>query len=468
VANLLPACVEAFYSGVPLVLLTADRPPELRGKGANQTIRQEGLFGSFVRFAADLPCPGGTADFGELFSMLRQAVEAATGKHPGPVHLNVPFREPLLAGSNSAVDVPAFDVQRVAAEGIPAGFDLEFFFCGRGVVLIGRLPAAEQESARLCVELGERLGWPVIADALSGAKGLPGVVRHADWILQAGGAPAPERILHFGGAFVSKRLGEWQSACRGKDCLQVRLVPEVLDPFDQNPVCVISGIEDFFAGLGKIPTGRFGNAEAWRKADAATGKVLDDMLGDRMTEPGIARVLAECGGKVFLGNSMPVRDFDACAVSDCRTFGNRGASGIDGNIATMAGIAMAGRQPLTGVLGDLAALHDLNSLPLLRGLPVALVVVNNDGGGIFRFLPLDVADAERERLWETPHGFGFAQAASQFGLRHVQAGTSGQLRRELESGVRPVLIECRTDRGENHRLHAQIAGAVGRLGFTWD
>jgi 2-succinyl-5-enolpyruvyl-6-hydroxy-3-cyclohexene-1-carboxylate synthase len=105
---------------------------------------------------------------------------------------------------------------------------------------------------------------------------------------------------------------------------------------------------------------------------------------------------------------------------------------------------------------------------LLRGLPVALVVVNNDGGGIFRFLPLDVADAERERLWETPHGFGFAQAASQFGLRHVQAGTSGQLRRELESGVRPVLIECRTDRGENHRLHAQIAGAVGRLGFTWD
>jgi 2-succinyl-5-enolpyruvyl-6-hydroxy-3-cyclohexene-1-carboxylate synthase len=186
-----------------------------------------------------------------------------------------------------------------------------------------------------------------------------------------------------------------------------------------------------------------------------------------VSEPGIARVFSKIDGDLFLGNSMPVRDYDSCGFGGGRVFGNRGASGIDGNIATIAGVAMAGGRGLTAVLGDLAALHDLNSLPLLRGLPVALVVVNNDGGGIFRFLPLNVGAEERERLWETPHGFDFRQAAGQFGIRYAAVGTRAELEAELRGGKLPVLIECRTERGVNHDLHRRIAEEVRRLGIRW-
>lgn len=469
VANLLPACVEAFYSGIPLVLLTADRPPELRDKGANQTIRQVGLFGNFVGYSADLPCPGVEADFGKLFGVLREAMECATGENPGPVHLNVPFREPLLGGEEGVVELPEFGGGAPRGFSLPQDFDFGRFFSGRGVVLIGRLGAGEQAEAWRCVELAKRLGWAVVADALSGAKGLEGVVRHADWILQGGGVPNPERVLHFGGAFVSKRLGEWQAVCRGKDCVQVRLVPEKLDPWYQSPVLVRGGIAEFCGAVeGFLPKGG-GVDSSWTQADEALGALLERMLDGEgpVSEPGIARVVSKIDGDLFLGNSMPVRDYDSCGFGVGGIFGNRGASGIDGNIATIAGVAMAGGRRLTAVLGDLAALHDLNSLPLLRGLPVALVVVNNDGGGIFRFLPLNVGAEERERLWETPHGFDFRQAAGQFGIRYAAVGTRAELEAELRGGKLPVLIECRTERAANHDLHRRIAEEVRQLGIRW-
>jgi len=428
VANLLPACVEAFHSNVPLIFLTADRPPELRGTGANQTIHQPGLFGGFVRYAVDLPCAQDEGALSRLSDVISEVVAIAMAPQPGPVHLNVPIREPLLESGVAAVD-EKIEFSRVANSfpfDWPSDFDFQRFASGRGVVVIGRLPVGEQDQVDAILDLAKNLGWPVLADAVSGARLRPGIIRHADWILQRHDVPPPERVLHFGGALVSKRIGKWLSACRGADCLQVRMFPERLDPWEQHPVFIRAGIQPFCESLESIAMPMDANTwiESWRRADGVVGATIEAELStdDAVTEPAILRALADVAAEtkwpVFLGNSMPIRDFDSCAAAVSKAvvpiFANRGASGIDGNIATVAGLALGCVSPLLAVMGDLAALHDLNSLPLLQGLPVTLVIINNGGGGIFRFLPIDV----EERLLETPHAWEFRGAAQQFGMEY--------------------------------------------------
>ena len=478
VANLLPACVEAFHSNVPLIFLTADRPPELRGTGANQTIHQPGLFGGFVRYAVDLPCAQDAGAMSRLSDVLSEVVAIAMGPQPGPVHTNVPIREPLLEGGVAAVD-EKIEFSRVANAfpfDWPSDFDFQRFASGRGVVVIGRLPVGEQERVGAILDLAKKLGWPVIADAASGARLRPGIIRHADWILQSHDVPTPERVLHFGSALVSKRIGKWLSACCGVDCLQVRMFPERLDPWDQHPVFIRAGIQQFCESVKTfaLPTAAENWIESWHRADVAVAATIAAELpaDDAISEPTILRALADVAAEtnwpVFLGNSMPIRDFDSCvaAVSNdvVNVFANRGASGIDGNIATVAGLALGCASPLLAVMGDLAALHDLNSLPLLQGLPVTLVIINNGGGGIFRFLPIDV----EERLMETPHAWEFRGAAQQFGMEYHQVASLSELRRLLaERHVAPRIVECRTDRAENHALHLRIAEACRALSLSW-
>jgi 2-succinyl-5-enolpyruvyl-6-hydroxy-3-cyclohexene-1-carboxylate synthase len=478
VANLLPACVEAFHSNVPLIFLTADRPPELRGTGANQTIHQPGLFGGFVRYAVDLPCAQEAGAMSRLSDVLSEVVAIAMGPQPGPVHANVPIREPLLEGGVAAVD-EKIEFSRVANAfpfDWPSDFDFQRFASGRGVVVIGRLPVGEQERVGVVLDLAKKLGWPLLADAASGARLRPGIIRHADWILQSHDVPPPERVLHFGGALVSKRIGKWLSACRGVDCLQVRMFPERLDPWDQHPYFLRSGIQQFCESVKPFALLMAAEnwTESWHRADVAFAATIEAELltDDAISEPVILRALADVAAgtnwPVFLGNSMPIRDFDSCvaAVSSAvvNVFANRGASGIDGNIATVAGLALGCASPLLAVMGDLAALHDLNSLPLLHGLPVTLVIINNGGGGIFRFLPIDV----EERLIETPHAWEFRGAAQQFGMDYHQVASLSDLRGLLaERHAAPRILECRTDRGGNHVLHLRIAEACRALSLSW-
>jgi 2-succinyl-5-enolpyruvyl-6-hydroxy-3-cyclohexene-1-carboxylate synthase len=169
---------------------------------------------------------------------------------------------------------------------------------------------------------------------------------------------------------------------------------------------------------------------------------------------------------------MPIRDFNSCAESkssdSTQILGNRGASGIDGNIATIAGISSGSGKPVTALLGDLTVLHDLNSLALLRGEQVSLVVLNNDGGGIFQFLPLGIESDQRERFWETPHGMDFAHAAAQFGLEYHRPADIPALGELLsETPPRPRLIECRTDRAANHALHLEISHRFSQREWKW-
>jgi 2-succinyl-5-enolpyruvyl-6-hydroxy-3-cyclohexene-1-carboxylate synthase len=394
------------------------------------------------------------------------------------VHLNVPIREPLLESGVAAVDekIELSSVANSFPFDWPSDFDFQRFASGRGVVVIGRLPVGEQDKVGAILDLAKKLGWPVLADAASGARLRPEIIRHADWILQRHDVPPPEQVLHCGGALVSKRIGKWLSACRGADCLQVRMFPERLDPWDQHPVFIRAGIQQFCESVKPfaLPMAADSWIESWRRADVAVGAAIEAELpaDDAVSEPAILRALAdvavETNWPVFLGNSMPIRDFDSCvsAVSNdvVNVFANRGASGIDGNIATVAGLALGCVSPLLAVMGDLAALHDLNSLPLLQGLPVTLVIINNGGGGIFRFLPLDV----EERLLETPHAWEFRGAAQQFGIEYHQVASLSELRRLLaERHVAPRILECRTDRTENHALHLRIAESCRSLPLSW-
>jgi 2-succinyl-5-enolpyruvyl-6-hydroxy-3-cyclohexene-1-carboxylate synthase len=479
VANLLPACVEAFHSNVPLIFVTADRPPELRGTGANQTIHQPGIFSSFVRAEVGLPCPD---DLATLPAILENIYAAATSENPGPVHLNVPFPEPVLPDlladgesvpgeEGSACQSRIGDISKASPDLTSRSLLGHFFDSPYGVILVGRLPLAEQPDAALLLDLSNHLGWPLIADALSGARQLPGVIGHVDWILQSRNVPAPERVLHFGGSLVSKRLGEWMVNCSGENYLQVRRFPERLDPWHQSPTLLRAGITEFLDFFEIQP--QSGWRDVWLEANRAVSEILAEVLDtNQLSEPAIARAVAANSSLLFLGNSMPIRDFNSCVETKSPVFtqilGNRGASGIDGNIATIAGISSGAGKPVTALVGDLTLLHDLNSLALLRGEPVSLVVVNNDGGGIFQFLPLGIDPAERERFWETPHGMNFSNAAAQFGLEYHRPADMAELEELLaQPPLRARLIECRTDRTANHALHLEISGKVAARECKW-
>lgn len=473
VANLLPACVEAFHSRVPLLFVTADRPAELRGTGANQTIFQPGIFGSFARLSIDFACPGDAVDWDAQARLAGDSL--ASLKQGMPVHWNVPFREPLTGADR---DLPPLPVNargpEIVRQDSETGLPEDFFYCASGAIVIGRLPLRDQAFVDRILRLGDAVSWPVFADALSGARANPGVVRHGDAILRSGEIPPPGRVLHFGGGLVSKRLGQWLAACPGGQCVHVREHGDLFDPWNQQPLLRRASIVDFCSAWAGASSGEKTWKAMWKILDQHCAAFLAEELdgNNEPNEPAVIRRVsshaARLGQALCLGNSMPVRDFDtfadALSASPFPVFGNRGASGIDGNVATAAGLAMGLRSPLWALFGDLTVLHDLPSLALLRNLPVTLVVLNNGGGGIFRMLPLDVP-----REWiETPHAWNFAGAAAQFGLAYRRLESMTELTQALgENADGPRLWEIPSDPGGNARIHARLAARCSDVATLW-
>ena len=482
VANGLPAVVEASVDGVPLVLLTADRPPELRDTGANQTIPQPALFGEFVRWRFDLPAPADEIDPAFVLTTADQAVHRAVGRPRGPVHLNCMFREPLAA--------EAMDDERLAAwraSGEPytryltpdavdraAVADLAARLRGieRGLVVAGRLRTrAEGEAAAL---LAEALGWPLLPDVGSQVRfeDAPAACPFYDQTLGSDGFRegfAPEAVVHLGGRVTSKRLARFLADARPDPLVVVRDDPFRFDPDHRVTDRVVADVEAFCRALaGEVERGAESPTpwlKAWRSASAAVAGVLDAYFqeSDAITEPAVARLAARAGAGLVLAASMPVRDADAFAAlgeSAPLVASNRGASGIDGTVATAAGFARGLGAPVTLLIGDLALLHDLNALALLRdGPPVTVVAVNNDGGGIFHFLPIAEHAGVFEPYFGTPHGLGFGHAARMFGLAYHRPETLADLDAALEearSSGRSALIEVRTERVANRALHADL------------
>ena len=494
VANGLPAVVEASVDGVPLLLLTADRPPELRDTGANQTIDQVKIFGDYVRWQADVPPPSGEIDPAYVLTTADQALHRTRRPPAGPVHLNCMFRKPLEpVESEPSISVPAA-VEEWAAGAepytqyttpvpTPSGPEVETLAetlggTGKGLVVAGRLDSAAAADATR--RLATRLGWPLVPDLTSrlrlGAENRPGQVPYGDLVLTSEAfrdAHSPEAVLQVGGRFASKRLRLFLRDCAPDAWAVVRPDPSRIDPDHRITHHVEANVPAFadalIARLDEGP-GTTDWQQAWTTASERAGTVVQRHAdaADTLTEPLVATVLSDAmpsSHALVAASSMPVRDLNRHAApngSGGPAYANRGASGIDGTVATAAGVAEGRDGPVTLLIGDLALWHDLNGLALLQDRQVIAVVVNNDGGGIFHFLPIRDYD-DFDPYFTTPHGRTFEDAAATFDLPYHRPETPAGFRTTYDEACRSkgsALIEIQTDRAANRQVHDRLEAAV--------
>ncbi|HUF97296.1 MAG TPA: 2-succinyl-5-enolpyruvyl-6-hydroxy-3-cyclohexene-1-carboxylic-acid synthase [Ilumatobacter sp.] len=460
--NFHPAIVEAGLSDIPMIVCTADRPPELRGVGAPQTIDQIELYGRAVRWFTDAPVPDATVpEQAAVWRPLAQRAFASAAA--GPVHVNLPFREPLL-DSTKQIDLPTpiappLPIPRGWASSGPldAEYDRQ-----RGIIIAGGRSGVAPGDV---LALADRLGWPILADPCSGLRSqavtaFESLLRHAEFAR----AHAPEIVVRIGRPPASKTLSQW-IVSSGAPVLQVG-GPGVVDP-DRNVVkyCAMGDL----ATLNGAPATPW--LARWRHANTQAERVFDELAADQLTEPAVARVVSAAvpaGGCLVVSSSMPVRDVEWFGGAPADAHANRGANGIDGVLSTAVGIALATGQPAVVLIGDVAFLHDSNALVGLvqRGVDVRIVVVDNGGGGIFSFLPQ--ASALRpdrfEQLFGTPHHSDVCAVAAAHGVRSVNVSSLPALSHELSIAGSSV-TRVSTDRAENviehQRWHAAVAAALG-------
>ena len=486
VANYLPAVVEAAMDEVPLLLLTADRPPELHDCGANQTIPQGGMFGRFVRHELDLACPDSEIPAHEYLRQLDRAVVHLSGRNCGPVHINCPYREPLapdedgvdysdyLAGIEQPLARPT--LPKVRCDDLPTELFDYVRTAKRGVIVVGKLDRDEDRVAVL--QLADCLGWPVLPDIQSGLRigsDRPNVIGHVDQVLlskSAGENLRADFVLHIGGRLLSKRLLSWLDDA--SIAHYVRLTPSEI-PFDPNhraPLTLVTDIPSACVRLADHGCERANVAwpDRWQRLNGMVGREIGRHLLDVDGQPADPRVAAHLlqslttrpdPPTLWSASSLPIRLLDMYAPtsgSPVTVISNRGASGIDGTIASAAGYADASGRPLVLLIGDLAFLHDLTSLDLIRraNVPVTIVLLNNNGGNIFGLLPI----AEHHDVFVdhflTPHGHTFEHAIRQFGLPYhrcesmvtfdqlfadaVQSGASSVIEVTIQSGSGTALM----------------------------
>ena len=490
VANGLPAVVEAATDGVPMVLLTADRPPELRQTGANQTIDQPDIFGDYVRWRFDLPAPDPDIDPAMVLTTVDQAAYRASRTPQGPVHLNLMFREPFLSGPEDE-DIPSGPASWVQgdepytryAATKPAVDEMEIYRLWEtlrpvkhGLVVAGRLASRKQGEAVL--RLAGTIGWPLLPDLGSQVRlGSEGIAAHYDALVAGdsfAGSHVPEAVVHVGGRSLSKRLEQFLASSRPDPYVVVRENPFRLDPAHRVTHSVEANVLDFctalvWAATEAPPAMNPLWTAGWLEASEEVARHLEGIFSGEPNEPLVARLLSRNvppDHGLVVASSMPVRDLDTYATTDgapVPVAANRGASGIDGTVATAAGFARGLGRPVTLLIGDLALLHDLNSLAMLRDVHVIVVVLNNDGGGIFSFLPIARHEEFFEPYFGTPQGVGFEPAAKMFGLVYEHPGTMEAFVEAYGAACArgsSTLIEVQTDRGENMALHRRLLQEV--------
>ena len=520
VANLFPAVIEASYSETPLLLITADRPRRLRGTDANQTIDQAGLFGHHVRAAFDLEEP--TAEEGPL-RLLRaradEAVAAAMGLPPGPVHVNVPLDKPLEPGKGEhtllvdpdsgvagvtgspPLDRPERSNRAVSAESLDEAVE-RLSSSTRGVIVAGPSRAAARTGPAV-VALAAETGFPLLADPLSGARYGPSkgalVLGSYDLILRARAARealAPDLIVQVGRMPTSAATGLWLES--HEDVSRV-----VIDPgtawrqrgpagvgdddaggestrslaIDGDPEMDAVAFQQAMAGRIERSTSERWR-RSWRSLEDAVVKGVGDFHEETFFEGTVLADVADATGSeapLFVSSSMPVRDLDmfgAPREAPMSVYGNRGASGIDGIVSTALGVSVGAGVRAVAVLGDIAFLHDLNGLMAAReeGASAVFVVIHNDGGGIFHMLPIREYEPDFTPYFATPHGLDFAHAAALHNLPYRVVGTRASLRSALLDAFASEgsqIIEVQSERAENQQHHEAVyeaaASAVGKI-----
>jgi 2-succinyl-5-enolpyruvyl-6-hydroxy-3-cyclohexene-1-carboxylate synthase len=491
-ANYAPAVIEAHEARVPLLVLTADRPPELRDLGAGQTIDQLKLYGSAAKWFMDVDDAAATPGRVRWLRQLAcRAYWTALDGRPGAVHLNFALREPLIPGEPLPAEEPggggrpggrpwlarpltATAPPEQAVQGLTGALERR----PRAILVAGR----QERDGRLpgvLAALAERAAIPLLAEPLSGARRGRAAVAHYDALLRDpdwAAAHAPELVLRVGDLPTSKPLRTWLHGLEGAEQL-------ALDPENawQDPAGALQTIVPADAGaLLEAVTGRIGARrdttwlDAWRAADrGAAEAIAETLMPEGLSEP---RVAAELGtwlpadATVIAGSSMPVRDvetFFPVRPDPPRVLANRGANGIDGTVSTAFGVAAATAGPAVALLGDVSLAYDIGGLLAARrtGARLVLVVINNDGGGIFHFLPVaGEADAFEQHV-ATPHGLDFEHAAALYGCAYARPDTPEAFREAVRRGLDAdgsTLVEVRTDRDANVAVHRRVWDAVRR------
>lgn len=508
VANFLPAVVEAYLARVPLLLLTADRPREARETGTSQTIDQVGIFGTHVKWCVDLPLP--EADVTMMRHARTVAARAATTARStpaGPVHLNFPFREPLIPLPDDASSAALPERLRfgASADGGGAGYGprpryVDVWREERGLsakgaaALVGQL-AARPRGIIVCGpetpaaargpigELAKKLRYPILADPLSGLRTTgdvhPYVIDAYDAFLRFDDAVnglAPEAVVRFGAPPVSKPLSLYLAKYADVPTFVVDEGDGWRDPTLAASDMVYGAADDVCRALLGVPVAE-GDARwpaLWQRLNRGARGVLDGALA-ALDEPFEGRVLRQLAdllpadASLYVGNSMPVRDMDTffpTVPKRMRVFGNRGAAGIDGVTSSALGVAAVTDEPTVLVLGDLSFYHDLNGLLAAKwhDLSLTVVLINNDGGGIFSFLPQAEHPNGFEKLFGTPLGIDFRPVVDMYGGTFTSvadgAGFRHAVRKSLTGGGLHV-VEVVTERARNVQLHRDIIGRVG-------
>ena len=483
-ANFFPAIIEAQQSRLPLIVLTADRPPELRGSGANQTIDQLKLFGDYVDFFVDAPLPEAdppSLALANLRTLAARAYANAREKRD-VVHINLPFRKPFEPAADDKLEIDRRPAPRYSLAPSRGGSSLSPLLTPnlrncRGIIYCGHGSARNEAEQRALLPWLSRLsqvtGFPVLAEFSSNLRGEGVLGAYESWLagidlssltalIRLGAPPlcaAMQELLaksRFHHHIYCSRYGEWADDSHSITH-HLTIDPAAVDAreFDKLP----AADESWRAHLATL------DASAWQRirSEMANGDYFDGAVAFDMAQ------LLPANGAIFAGNSLPVRQLDQFAPPRQKpllAFANRGASGIDGNVSTALGIALARQgRPTAALLGDITLYHDMNGLLALRrcGVPITIVLLNNDGGGIFQRLPVRQFEPTFKDYFATPHGLDFAQVAALYGLPYTRADDRATFRQafgEAINGASASLIEVRSDALADLQRREDIMRAV--------
>lgn len=488
-ANFYPAIIEAQHSHDPLIVLTADRSPDLRGVGSLQTIDQIKLYGNHVKWFAEMPLPQPEeAARSYVRGMAREAVVTAVAEPPGPVHINFPFTEPLVPESSyalpqSVVSPPGHlpsPRKRVVDPDVVARLAREISSHPRGLIICG--PQQDPAFPAAIASLAGSAGYPILADPLSqlraGDHDRSMVIDNYDLLLRSGPAVAaaqPDVVLRFGMTPTSKPLLAYLQTYQ--QATQVSITTEGM-PNDPLKV-VTETIEADAAVLARELAAAISKpfpSDTWtdlwlgmsRRARVVTKAAL---TADGLSEPKVFEqlgTLVPAEAILFVGNSMPIRDLDGFFPSrsePLRIVANRGVNGIDGVVSTALGAAAAARRRVVLAIGDLSFYHDLNGLlaAKLHAIDATIILLNNDGGGIFHFLPQANHADSLETYFVVPTGLDFCPGVEMYGGYMSRPTSADEFKRCLMDSYERhglTVIEVRTDREQNAQLHRSIWDSV--------
>lgn len=499
VANLFPAVIEASKKKVPLIILTADRPSELRLTGAHQTIDQVKIFGNYVRMFVDLPTPTLEIKPSFVLTTVDQALHLSNGELKGPVHINCMFREPLLSNIKNNYPKQYFvglnnwlKSDKVFTKYIKStqGFDLsdaeylanKINASKTGIIVVGKL--SKLRDIKAVEKLSIKLQWPIFTDVTSKfqfSQNCPNVVHNFDQILLGKNSwkvIQPDCVIHFGGRITSKRWYQFIENIMPKEYIMLLNHPLRNDPLHNVTVRIQSKIDGLINQLiGRVKSGKPNNV--LKKLNVCNERI-DGFLNQctkeltEINEPLAVRLLTKLiprDNALFLASSLSIRYVDMyadMATKNIELGSNRGASGIDGTIASAVGFSNGLNKRTTLLIGDLAFLYDLNSLSMLRNInnPITIIVLNNNGGGIFSGLPVNQFKGVFEDYFTTPHHLTFKHAALMFDLNYSNPATLDDFGVEYNISLnnkKSTLIEVKTLINENLKIIKKIQSDITKI-----